>query len=125
MGILMYGNSDIRVNFSDRFLAHLQAVIGLKLRHNEAFFLSWADHSKAGGARSSLWVERSVPLLFRYADPAPILLNQEWLDVLTLSAATTAGLMCSPEPGKPQEHPASSSPDPTRRHKLNPPEPHN
>ncbi len=43
MGTLIYGDSGLIVDFDDRVLAHLQIVIGAKLRRHEGFFFTWKD----------------------------------------------------------------------------------
>jgi len=42
MGKLTY-DSTLTVDFDDRVLAHLQLVIGAKLRRAESFYFSWRD----------------------------------------------------------------------------------
>jgi hypothetical protein len=53
MGKLVYAGTT-EIGFEDRVLAHLQIVIGLKLRRKEGFFFSWRDDqaSGTGAARS-------------------------------------------------------------------------
>ena len=98
MGKILYGDSGIEVIFDDRAMAHLQLVIGAKLRRNEAFFFSWKDDPSVGDGRSSIWVSASIPLYFRYSGSKPVSINREWLEILTLSANSTAGLQFSGEP---------------------------
>ncbi len=51
MGTLIYGHGDLTVDFDDRTLAHLQVVIGTKLRRRESFLLSWSDDGQDGERR--------------------------------------------------------------------------
>jgi hypothetical protein len=98
MGKILYGDSGIEVIFDDRAMAHLQLVIGAKLRRNESFFFSWKDDPSAGDGRSSIWLDASIPLYFRYSQSKPVVINRDWLEVLTLSANSTAGLLFTSEP---------------------------
>jgi len=98
MGKILYGDSGIEVVFDDRAMAHLQLVIGAKLRRGESFFFSWKDDASVGDGRSSIWVSSSIPLYFRYSGSKPVTINREWLEILTLSANSTVGLQFSGEP---------------------------
>lgn len=97
MGKLFYA-SELSVTFDDRLLAHLQVVIGAKLRRSEAFFLSWTDDPRAGDGRTSVWVHPSIELRFKYVGSMPSDLNRTWIDVLTDSANSTGGLIVVSEP---------------------------
>ena len=55
MGSFRYGEI-VRVDFEDRTLAHLQSVIGAKVRRGESFHFSWMDDRSQGGGRSSVWI---------------------------------------------------------------------
>lgn len=99
MGKILYGDSGIEVVFDDRAMAHLQLVIGAKLRRSESFFFSWKDDPAAGDGRSSIWLDASIPLYFRYSVGKQVTINREWLEILTLSANSTAGLQFTSEPG--------------------------
>lgn len=107
MGKILYGESGMEVVFDDRAMAHLQVVIGAKLRRSESFFFSWRDDLSVGDGRSSVWMDRSIPLYFRYSGSRPITLNREWLEILTQSANSTHGLQFSPEPDGSTEEPRS------------------
>jgi hypothetical protein len=106
MGVLVYGGHQ-RIEFDDRLLAHLQIVIGAKLRRHEGLFLSWREESNAGGGRVTVWVDPSQPLMFRYEDPVPPMINRDWLEALTLASNSPRGVVVteetvhlSNEPGK-------------------------
>jgi hypothetical protein len=97
---LLYGSSRLEVEFDDRVLAHLQLVISAKLRRSEGFFFSWRDDPALGDGRSSIWLETSIPLFFRYSTRERHELNRAWLEELTQSANSSAGLTLSTEPGE-------------------------
>lgn len=98
MGKLIYG-STTEIEFDDRVLAHLQLVFGLKLRRKEGFFFSWRDELAVGDGRSSIWIDPSIPLVFRYNGGRQPKVNREWLDVLTQSSNSANGLQLSEESG--------------------------
>ena len=64
MGKLTY-DSTLTVDFDDRVLAHLQLVIGAKLRRHESFYFSWRDDPAVGDGRSTLWLHPTIPLYFK------------------------------------------------------------
>jgi hypothetical protein len=99
MGKLLYSSSEIEIVFEDRALAHIQLVIGAKLRRGEKFFFSWQDNSSVGSGRSSIWLEQSIPLYFKFSGSRPVQINRDWLDVLNVTANSNAGLAFLPEPG--------------------------
>ena len=98
MGKLLYGDSDIEIEFDDRALTHLQIVIGSKLRRGESFFFSWKDDPAIGDGRSSIWLDKSIPLYFKFFGGKTPTLNREWLEILTSSANSGQGLIFSEEP---------------------------
>lgn len=100
LGVLLYGEAKLEVEFDDRTLAHLQLVIGSKLRRGESFFFSWVDPQTTGGGRSSIWMEGSIPLVFRYRSSKRQEINREWLEQLTLSANQPQGLRLVEEPAR-------------------------
>jgi hypothetical protein len=97
MGRLTY-DSTLTVDFEDRVLAHLQLVIGAKLRRNEAFYFSWKDDTSIGDGRSTLWIHPTIPLHYKYNGGRPPAINRVWVDELMLTANTPAGLQITPEP---------------------------
>ena len=99
MGKLLYGSSRLEIEFEDRALAHLHAVIGVKLRRHEGFFFSWRDDPALGDGRSSIWIDSSIPLFFAFSTTERHQLNREWLDLLTQSSNQSQGLTLVPEPG--------------------------
>lgn len=98
MGKLLYGQT-IEVIFDDRVLAHLQLVIGLKLRRDESFFFSWRDEQSVGDGRSVIWLDPGIPLVFRYNGGRMPKINREWLEALTLSSNSAQGLQLTEEVG--------------------------
>ncbi len=98
MGKLLYGQT-MEVSFDDRVLAHLQLVIGLKLRRDESFFFSWRDEQSVGDGRSVIWLDSSIPLVFRYAGGRMPKINREWLEALTISSNSAQGLQLTEEVG--------------------------
>jgi len=84
------------VDFDDRILAHLQVVIVQKLRRGESFLLSWPNVGDAGG-HSSAWLHPSIPLYFRFCGGHAPSINQQWLNCLSESANSSAGLVVTCE----------------------------
>jgi hypothetical protein len=101
LGKLLYSSSAMEVGFDDRALAHLQIVIGAKLRRGEKFFFSWQDNVNVGSGRSSIWLEPSIPLYFKFSGTKAVTINKTWIDALVLSSNSTTGLTFLPEPGAP------------------------
>jgi hypothetical protein len=99
MGKLLYGTSGIEIEFDDRTLTHLQIVIAAKLRRKESFFFSWKDDPAIGDGRSSIWLDSSIPLYFKFAGGRVPSINREWLDILTASSNGSGGLQFTEEPG--------------------------
>ncbi len=98
MGRFVYGNGQARIEIEDRALAHLQHVVGAKLRRGEGFFFAWREDVSVGGGRRSVWVHRASDLEFRYQDARPLRLNRDWLDALAIVANSSTGLYLIPEP---------------------------
>lgn len=97
MGTLTY-DSTMAADFDDRTLAHLQVVIGAKLRRNEAFYFSWKDDASIGNGRSVIWIHPTIPIAFKFFGSRPPAINREWIDEMMLSANTPAGLHIMAEP---------------------------
>jgi hypothetical protein len=105
MGKMLYGDSDIVIEFDDRALAHLQVVIGIKLRRRESFFFSWRDSDAVGSGRSSIWMDSSIRFYFKFSGGKTPTLNKEWIRILNDSANSGQGLVFSGEPGVPTAAP--------------------
>lgn len=97
MGRLVYDGS-VRFVIDDRTLAHLQVVIGDKLRRREPFTFTWANPLEDGGGRISVWMTPGSSLAFTFDRHRPQRLNRAWLDVLAAASHTPAGLSPIPEP---------------------------
>jgi hypothetical protein len=80
VGTLVYGNANLEVEFDDRVLAHLQAVIVAKLRRDEGFLFTWKAEDGVGEGRSCIWMHRSIPLYFTYPASQPPAVNRAWLE---------------------------------------------
>ena len=94
MGVMSYGTEDYR--FDDRFLAHLQTVIGIQLRRRESFILGWTDAST--GLRQSVWVDTGIPIRFSFHDDGNHVLNRQWVSELIDGSRRPAGLVLGEEP---------------------------
>ena len=99
MGQFFYANSPHGFDIDDRALTHLRIVIYAKLRRNESFGFSWDNTQDSGVERMSVWLNASVPLRFSFASGEPAAVSRAWLEQLTQSADTPAGLYLSAEPG--------------------------
>jgi hypothetical protein len=100
MGKLTYGDSGIQIDIDDRSMMHLQIVIGTKLRRGESFFFSWGDDPQLGTGRTSLWMDPSIPLFFKFFGSKASSVNREWIAALTDSANGSQGLIFTAEPGE-------------------------
>src|SRR5699024_9697333 len=61
MGKLIYGQGRREVEIEDRTLAHLKAVILIKLRRGESFAMSWPHGLDSGSGRSTIWMNPTIP----------------------------------------------------------------
>lgn len=106
VGRLTYGSSGNVVDVDDRALAHIQIVIGAKLRRRESLFFSWREGSTTGGGRSSIWIDPSIELVFSYSSAERVDINRRWLESLVLSANSPQGLQLTEEPAEDEPLPA-------------------
>lgn len=97
MGTLTY-DSVMKADFDDRTLAHVQLVVGSKLRRNESFFFSWKDDTALGDGRTTIWLHPAQCLIFKFAGGKMPVINRRWVEELMASANTPGGLRLSPEP---------------------------
>jgi hypothetical protein len=97
MGKFIYGPT-MTVEFDDRALAHLQIVIGAKLRRGESCYFSWRDDARAGGGQTALWLHPTMQIGFRYYGGHQPAINRAWVELLTLTANSPRGLRLVPEP---------------------------
>ncbi|MFP7761617.1 ATP-dependent DNA ligase [Marisediminicola sp. LYQ134] len=98
MGTFTYDTS-VRVDFDDRVLIHLQLVISAKLRRDESFIFTWTKPAEAGGGRTSVWIDRRVPVAFDYLTSTMAPISRRWIDELTATTFNALGLQIVPDPG--------------------------
>ncbi|MEI3845260.1 MULTISPECIES: DUF7882 family protein [unclassified Microbacterium] len=99
MGTLTYDGT-VKKEFDDRVLAHLQVVIGSKLRRGESFFFTWRDDASVGDGRTSVWMHPQVPMVYKYFGSRQPRLNVAWIDALAYTANSPHGLYLVPEPAE-------------------------
>jgi hypothetical protein len=92
MGYLHYGNSTEAIEIPDRVLAHLKIVATTKLRRAESFTLSWRHAAGTTPGRTTIWLQPSIPLLFRFDSAEPEALNPAVLKDMANSANSSGGL---------------------------------
>lgn len=105
MGKLIYDGS-ISAEFDDRVLAHLQVVIGSKLRRGESFHFTWRDDPNG---RTIVWLHPRISVVYRFYGGKPPALNRAWVDALMVTANSTAGLHVMSEPNDYAVHPPTGS----------------
>lgn len=98
MGRFVYDDDSVRVDVDDRTLAHLQVVIGNKLRRREPFYFSWREDRSLGGGRTTVWVHPRSHLVYKFSGQRTGALNRTWLDALMQAANSPGGLYLMPEP---------------------------
>lgn len=96
MGKLTYDHS-LSVDFDDRTLAHLQVVIGMKLRRGESFYFSWKDDQRVGDGRTAIWLHPSIALVYKFYGSRVPQINPHWIRTLELTANTHTGLYITDE----------------------------
>ncbi|MEV8213067.1 ATP-dependent DNA ligase [Leifsonia sp. NPDC077715] len=99
MGFMVY-DSSTQISFDDRVLAHLEVVIVSKLRRKESFALSWRESPDNGDGRTTIWIDPSIPLRFRYSGSRPPALDRDWMERLAAAAASSSGLIAVDEDGQ-------------------------
>lgn len=102
MGKFIYEGT-VKVDFDDRTLAHLQIVIGGKLRRNESFHFTWKDDTSIGDGRTSVWLHSHCAIVYKYYGSRRPRLNTAWIDALAFTANSPGGLYLVPEPPEPLE----------------------
>ncbi len=105
MGKFIYDGST-KVDIEDRALAHVQVVVGTKLRRGEAFYFTWREDASVGDGRTSVWLHESIPVVYRFSGSRRPELNTAWLDALAYTANSSAGLHVVPEPAEGSTPPA-------------------
>jgi len=99
MGKFIY-DTTVKVDFEDRLLAHLQLVIGAKLRRREAFHFTWKDDKSIGDGRTVVWVHPSVSLVYKFYGSRHPAINRAWIEALMYTANSPTGLYVVPEPAE-------------------------
>ena len=95
MGKLHYGIHSF--DMEDRLLAHLQLIIGVKLRRGESFFMSWRAPDSSGEGRRSVWIDNGVSIYVEYSGGREPKLNFAWAEKLADSAGKGGGLIIMAE----------------------------
>lgn len=103
MGKLVYGGAGIEIDFDDRVLLHLQIAVANKLRLDESFMLSWHDDMSTGGGRSTVWIDRAIPLYFKFFGSKVPTINPAWVEELLASANSGTGMILGSEPKSPAD----------------------
>lgn len=109
MGMFTY-DGKVKVDFDDRTLAHLQVVIGNKLRRGESFHFTFRDDPTVGQGRTTVWVHPRSSLIYKYYGSRVPPLNMAWVDALSYAANSPGGLHVMPEPPDPADTGAGSAP---------------
>ncbi|MFG6403543.1 ATP-dependent DNA ligase [Microbacterium sp. P04] len=97
VGYFTYDN-DTKTEIEDRLLAHLQIVMGTKLRRAESFFFTWRDDVSLGSGRTTVWIHPGVGLKFRFAGSRQPAISHAWLNALSYAANMPGGLYSVHEP---------------------------
>jgi hypothetical protein len=97
MGKLLY-ESHIKVDFEDRLLAHLQTVIGAKMRRGESFHFTWKDDLTIGDGRTTVWIHPQCSMVYKFYGSRRPEINPAWVTALMYMANSPPGLHIVPEP---------------------------
>ncbi|WP_194398857.1 MULTISPECIES: hypothetical protein [Microbacterium] len=94
MAYLYYGADPRPAEIPDHVLAHVKVVAATKLRRGECFMLTWR-HSGEGAeeARTSVWMQPSIPLRFVFDGPEPEALDRQYLRDLADEAMSSRGIV--------------------------------
>ena len=92
----------VKIDFEDRLLAHLQVVIGAKMRRGESFHFSWKDDQSIGDGRTTVWIHPRCSIAYKFYGGGRPQINRAWVDALMTTANSPAGLYVVPEP--PENH---------------------
>ena len=99
MGELSY--KDVRVEFDDTVLAHLQIVIVNKLRRREAFAMTWRGSARNPDGRTTIWLDPGVAFTIDYDSFQTPDIDREWIQKLAISASSPNGLVITDNCGRP------------------------
>ena len=97
MGRFNY-DGNVKVDFDDRLLAHLQVVITQKLRRGEPFPFTWRNEPSLGDGRTTVWLHPNASLVYKFNGSRPPALYRARLEAQTHPPNSTAGLHAVPEP---------------------------
>jgi hypothetical protein len=90
MGVLHYGS--FTYTFDDRLLAHIQVVVGLKLRRGESFFLTWRASPAVGDGRHAIWIDNGMPIHCEYFGGRQPSINRGIIEAWVTAAGSSGGL---------------------------------
>lgn len=99
MGRFTY-NGSVKVDFEDRLLAHLQVVIGAKMRRGESFHFTWRDDTSVGDGRTVVWIHPFSSVVYKFYGSRAPAINRTWVEALMLTANSTQGLYILSEPAE-------------------------
>ncbi|SDL15887.1 hypothetical protein SAMN05216282_1373 [Cryobacterium psychrotolerans] len=103
MGHFLFGSPPESVRIDDRVLAHLKVVMLTKLRRHEGFAFTFEFEPTSGSGRSTVWLNATVLIQFRFEGSRVPVINRIWLDALMQTANDIDGLRIVPEPTEPSE----------------------
>ncbi|MGM1016651.1 MAG: hypothetical protein ACQEW8_03830 [Actinomycetota bacterium] len=66
MGRLKYDGTSGPIPIEDETLAHLRIVIGMKLRRQESFMMTWRPREDGPDELSTVWIHPAIPLQFGF-----------------------------------------------------------
>ncbi|WP_338041424.1 ATP-dependent DNA ligase [Microbacterium oleivorans] len=90
----------MRTDIEDRALAHMQIVVGNKLKRGEPFFFTWRDDASLGDGRHSVWIHPASALDFKFHGSRAPKINHAWLELLSRTANSASGLHMMSEPAE-------------------------
>lgn len=99
MGRFVY-EGVVRAELDDRLLAHLQLVIGTKLRRNEPFYFTWSSDVSSGSGRTVVWVHAAANVVLTFYGSRQPAINRDWIEALMRTANSPTGLRVVPEPAE-------------------------
>lgn len=94
MGTLHYGNGAFELD--DVTLAHVRALITVKLRRQESFFLSWEVAGDDDRGRVGLWIDNGVPIWVEFAGTTLPAIDPDRLEAAAKAASSTLGVHIAP-----------------------------
>jgi hypothetical protein len=103
MGRLKFANG-VRLDLDDRSLAHVNAVMQIKLRRGESFHLSWKDDPTIGDGRTTVWVHPETSSACTLGSRVAKL-DPRWIEALMVTANSVGGMRIVDPPAR-DESPA-------------------